>query len=259
MLIDLKPHRALVCGASKGIGLAIAQAFAESGAEVVLLARSAEPLQRLLKELPGTGHQFIALDLKDHNQLRLALKEEIEARGPLSIVVNNAGGPKSGPLIEAESAEFVDGLNYHLLAAHQIVQLCVAGMKAQGFGRVLNVISTSVKVPIANLGVSNTVRGAMASWAKTLANELGPFGITVNNLLPGYTQTERLNELKRAAATKLDKSEAEIEALWLKQVPAQRFGEPQELAALATFLASPKASYINGVSIQVDGGRTGAL
>lgn len=259
MNISLSQRRALVCGASQGIGRAIAISFAKAGAQVVALARSEAGLKSLLQDLPGSGHQALVCDLANRAQLNDQLKQELSLRGPITLIVNNAGGPKGGPLIEADGEEFSQALELHVLAAQKVLQLCLPAMKNEKYGRVLNVISTSVKIPIANLGVSNTIRGAMASWAKTMANELGPFGVTVNNLLPGFTKTERLNQLRAAAAHRLQSTEEQIEKSWLAQIPAGRFGEPEELASLATFLASPRASYINGVSIAVDGGRTGAL
>jgi 3-oxoacyl-[acyl-carrier protein] reductase len=257
--LDLKGHRALVCGASKGIGREIAVALADAGAEVILLARSEVSLGENLERLRASAaHQFLAVDLKDRAVLKTKVTELLKD-GPVDILVNNAGGPPGGPLLEAEEKTFLDAFETHVLSAQLLAQLLVPGMKEKSFGRIINIISTSVKIPIHNLGVSNTIRGAMASWSKTLANELGPFGITVNNILPGYTATDRLETLKQAGAKRQGVETSALEKQWLESIPARRFGQPQETAAAALFLASKMASYVNGVSLPVDGGRTGAL
>jgi 3-oxoacyl-[acyl-carrier protein] reductase len=251
----LRGRRALVCGASQGIGEATALLLSEMGAQVCLLARRADSLEKLRSRLSGQGHRVLALDLSCTAEVEAA----IQVLGPVHIVVNNAGGPKGGPLMAAQPEEFVEALRIHLLSAQVIAQTLVPGMKQEGYGRIINIISTSVKTPLTNLGVSNTIRGAMANWAKTMSNELGPFGITVNNVLPGYTDTPRLRELKSAAASKARVSEEQIEKQWKLSVPLGRFAGPQEVAAAVGFLASPWASYINGVNLPVDGGRTPSL
>ncbi len=253
--MQLKGKRALVCGASQGIGRSTAEMLAQLGAEVCLLARQEDLLKDLVKTLPGQGHQFVALDLSSTADIEARLKPLL----PFHIVINNAGGPKSGPLLEASAEDFLKGLSVHLLAAQKIAQMCVPGMKEAGYGRIINVISTSVKTPLSQLGVSNTVRGAMASWAKTLANEAGVFGITVNNVLPGYTKTARFEALRKAAAEKNKVTEVQIENQWKASVPLARFAEPEEVAAAIAFLASPVAGYISGINLPVDGGRTPSL
>jgi 3-oxoacyl-[acyl-carrier protein] reductase len=253
---QLNGKKVLVCGASQGIGQASAQVFARMGAQVCVLARNAETLEQVRKSLPGQGHQAIALDLS-------APSSEIEAKLkpllPFHIVVNNAGGPKAGPLLAASPEDFLNGMKAHIMAAQIIAQLVVPGMREAGYGRIINVISTSVKTPLQGLGVSNTVRGAMASWAKTLANEVGQYGITVNNVLPGYTKTPRLENLKKSASEKNQIAEAQVEAQWKTSIPLARFAEPEELAYAIAFLASPAAGYISGINLPVDGGRTPSL
>lgn len=250
-----------MCGASQGIGKEVALAFAQAGAEVICLARSEDKLKATLDELtksnPKAQHSMLAVDLSDISKAEAKLQGLLDK--PISILINNAGGPPAGPLIEADAEALLKAFQTHVLAAQKLAQLLVPGMKQLKYGRIINVISTSVKIPIPNLGVSNTIRGAMANWSKTLSNELGPFGITVNNILPGYTATERLDSLKQANASRQGIEVSDVEAQWLQSIPARRFGEPHETAAAALFLASPMASYINGINLPVDGGRTGCL
>lgn len=258
---DFKNRRALVCGASQGIGEATALFLAEGGASVILVARNPEKLKDVLSRLStnhNQKHDILALDLSQHEKLNEALNPAL-SQGSIDIVVNNAGGPKSGPLLEATPDDFLDGFQSHLLAATIIAKKVIPGMKEKKYGRFINIISTSVKAPIANLGVSNTIRGAMASWAKSLANEVAPFHITVNNVLPGYTETPRLEALALAASQKQNKSVEDIKAQWLSVTPAKRFASPFEVAYAIGFLASASAGYINGINLPVDGGRTPCL
>lgn len=255
---DLIGKRALVCGASQGIGQAAAKLLAERGAQIVALARNEERLGQLIRDLPGQGHQALVVDLSDLNKLRGETSSQIEKLG-CQILVNNSGGPKGGPLLNADIEEFETALRSHVMASHLLVKACLPAMQAQQYGRVVNVISTSVKAPIPNLGVSNATRAAMANWAKTLSFELGPFGITVNNVLPGFTKTARFAALRSAASQKLQITESQVEDQWKSSIPLGRFAEPREVAEAIAFLASPKASYINGINLPVDGGRTASL
>ncbi len=231
--------------------------MASAGAEVIALSRSEGPLKELVASLPGKNH-FWAQDLSD-SSLASNLKTKLGQWGDIDIVVNNTAGPKGGPLVEAEARDLEKAFADHLVAAHTLMQGLVPGMKRLKYGRIINIISTSVKVPLPQLGVSNTVRAAMANWSKTLAGELGPFGITVNNVLPGYTATDRLDALKKATADREGKTVSDIEAAWIKTIPAGRFASPDETAQAILFLAGPNASYINGINLPVDGGRTGSL
>ena len=255
-------RHALVCGASEGIGRASALALAEAGVSVTLLARREDRLRALAAELPrgsdGQAHDFLVADVADAAALR-AKVNALCAQSPVHILVNNTAGPPGGPAHSATPEQYLAVFTQHLVANQVLVQAVLPGMRAAGWGRIVNIISTSVKEPIANLGVSNTVRGAVASWAKTLASELGGFGITVNNVLPGYTRTQRLEQIlaERAAAT--GKSQDEIAAAMLATVPAGRFAEAGEIAAAVAFLCSPAAAYINGINLPVDGGRTKSL
>ncbi len=261
MKLDLTNRRALVCGASQGIGEATAHTLANLGAEVILLARSQEKLEAIKQKLStnqGQKHLTLAVDLTLVDQVMEALKLATD-RGPISVVINNAGGPKGGPLLDATETDFLQGFHAHIIASSVIAKKLVPAMKEQNYGRFVNIISTSVKAPIANLGVSNTIRGAMANWSKSLATELAPFGITVNNVLPGYTETPRLEALAQAAAQRQNKSTDEIKAAWKAATPAGRFAKPEEVAEAIAFLASPSASFITGINLPIDGGRTPCL
>ncbi|MGD9690584.1 MAG: SDR family oxidoreductase [Phycisphaerales bacterium] len=262
MNIDLSGKRALVCGASQGIGKAAAIELAALGASITLAARDPDRLQAAMSELPtpkGQRHEFLALDFSQPERVRVMLAGAIDAARPFSILVNNSGGPPPGTALDARPEDFLACLNAQLFSAVLITQLLVPQFKELKYGRIINIISTSVKQPIPNLGVSNTVRAAVASWAKTLASELGPFGITVNNVLPGYTQTERLASLVKGRATKAGTSPESVAAELIATIPAGRFGKPEELGAAVAFLASPAAGYINGINLPVDGGRLGTL
>jgi 3-oxoacyl-[acyl-carrier protein] reductase len=262
MNLDLTGKHALVCGGSQGIGRAAAIELAQLGANVTLLARSRDALDAALASLPkvhaAQSHATIAADMADHATLR-AKVEASTTIYPLQILVNNTGGPPGGPANSATADEFLAAFNQHVIAAQTLLQAVLPGMKGSGYGRIVNVISTSVKEPIRNLGVSNTIRGATASWAKTLAAELGAFGITVNNVLPGYTQTQRLEQILADRTRATGKGSAEIEQAMLATVPAGRFAKPAEIAAVIAFLASPAAAYVNGINVPVDGGRTMSL
>lgn len=259
LTIDLRERHAVVGGASRGIGAATARALAACGASVTLLARSEEHLQRTLASLAtseGQQHGYRVVDYADPAAVVQALGALCERT---DILVHNSGGPAAGPLLEASGDALRDGFTQHVLTGQALVQAVVAGMQARGHGRIVNVISTSVKEPIPGLGVSNTIRGAVASWAKTLARELAPHGITVNNVLPGFTRTERLDYLFRSQAEKAGRRPEEIAHAALATVPAGRFAEPEETAAAIAFLASPLAAYVNGINLPVDGARTASL
>jgi 3-oxoacyl-[acyl-carrier protein] reductase len=258
MDLDLRGKSALVCGGSEGIGRAAAHELASLGASVTLLARREDALRAALDTLPrahGQSHGWIAADAGDPATLRRQIEAAGNVATPFLILVNNSGGPPGGPAHAAAAEDFETAFRQQLLAAHAAVQAVLPGMRAAGWGRIVNVVSTSVREPIANLGVSNTVRGAVAGWAKTLSRELAPHGITVNNVLPGYTRTRRLEEILRDRAAASGKTQDEIARGMLGTVPVGRFAEPAEVAAAIAFLASPAAAYVNGVSLAVDGGR----
>lgn len=257
MDLDLTGRHALVCGASEGIGRAAAHELAALGADVTVLARRAQALEEVVAALPrrdAQRHRPLAADLLDRESLRAAL-DALVAKAPVHILVNNTGGPPGGPAFAADEAAFVAAFGQHLLAGQLLVQAVVPGMRAAGWGRIVNVVSTSVYEPIAGLGVSNTVRGAVAGWAKTLSRELGPHGITVNNVLPGYTETARIEQILRDRVAASGRSLEEVVAAMLANVPVGRFAQPGEPAGVIAFLCSPAAAYVNGVSLAVDGGR----
>jgi len=261
MNLDLSDKRAVVCGSTQGIGKAAAIELAALGANVTLIARNEQKLQEVLNELSGTSSQQHEYIVADFNSI-VDLKEKIEtyaAKHMVHILVNNTGGPAAGQAIDASIEDFTRAFSNHLLCNQILVQTFSPAMKKNNYGRIINVISTSVKIPIKGLGVSNTVRGAVANWAKTLSIELGPFGITVNNVLPGATLTGRLESLIRNKADKAGKKDDEILKEMIAEIPAGRIGEASEIGATIAFLASPAAAYINGVNLAVDGGRTGSL
>lgn len=257
MDLDLRGRHALVCGASAGIGRALAMELAAMGARITLLARHPEPLDQALHALPSAttqAHARHALDLADSAALQALIDGPLAARD-VDILVNNSGGPPGGRVIDAPLEAFEHAFAPHLLASHRLVQALVPGMRTRGFGRIINIVSTSVYEPIPGLGVSNTLRAAVAGWAKTLSRELASDGITVNNVLPGYTRTRRIREIVEARVNKEGRSVEQVEADMLAHVPAGRMAEAHEVAAAAAFLASPAAAYISGVSLAVDGGR----
>ena len=257
MDLDLRGRHALVCGGSGGIGHAAAHELALLGADVTVLARRAEVLEAVATALPreaGQHHGFIAADVSVHDALR-AKVQALVAGKPVHILVNNTGGPPGGPAHAADAAAYLEAFQRHLLANQLLVQAVLPGMRTDAWGRIVNVISTSVREPIPNLGVSNTIRGAVASWAKTLSRELAAEGITVNNVLPGYTETGRIAQILRDRAAATGQAEDAIADGMRKGVPAGRFAKPAEVAAAIAFLCTPAAAYINGVSLAVDGGR----
>lgn len=262
MEINLSNLRAVVCGSSQGIGRAAAIELASLGANITLLARNRERLEAVIGDLDvsrGQSHSLIVADFSDADQVRDAILQFVDEGNLAEILVNNTGGPPGGTAMEAGTHEFQVAFESHLVCNHHLVQALLPGMKSRGYGRIINVISTSVKQPIPGLGVSNTIRGAVASWAKTLATELGPFGITVNNLLPGMTQTARLDSIIASRAEASGQTVAQVAEAMQAAIPTRRFAEATEIAAAIAFLASPAASYVNGINLPVDGGRTQCL
>lgn len=259
MNLSLRGRRALVCGSTQGMGLAIAKELVSQGADVTLFARDEIKLQKVVNELSKNGnHDYLVADFNDLAQVSYCLDGAL-AKHQYQIVLHNTGGPPPGNIYEAKITDFETAMRRHLSVSHLLTQRLLPGMKEAHYGRVVNIISTSVKIPIAGLGVSNTVRGAMASWAKTMANELGKFGITVNNILPGFIQTARVTSLIKSRARTQNRSESEVRKEMISSIPVGRFGDPKEIADYAAFLCSPSGAYINGTSLRVDGGRTGSI
>lgn len=259
--LDLGGRHAMVCGATQGIGLAAAQALASLGARCTLVARNESKLREAVNSLSasrGQQHGYLVADFSQPEALR-ATAAGFFGKEAVHILVNNTGGPPAGPVTEASTDAFLAAFNQHLICNHILTTLALPGMKAAGWGRVVNVISTSVKIPLKNLGVSNTIRGAVASWAKTMANEVALFGITVNNVLPGATATARLEGIIASKVAKTGADKEEVSQEMTDEIPARRFGQPEETGAVIAFLCSEAAGYVNGTSIPVDGGRTGSI
>ena len=259
MNLELKNKNAIVCGSTQGIGEASAIELAKLGANITLISRNEDKLLNVVNNLDksqGQTHSFLCIDFSDTQ----SLKEKVATLSDdYQILINNTGGPAGGPITDANTDAFEDAFKMHLINNQILVQKLVKGMKAAGFGRIINIISTSVKAPIPGLGVSNTIRAAVASWAKTLSIEVGAYGITVNNVLPGFTNTNRLKTLITKKASVQGKSEEQIANTMQASVPANRFGQANEVANAVAFLCSPAASYINGINLPVDGGRTASL
>ena len=261
MNLSLKEKNAVVCGSTQGIGLAIAKELALLGAHCTLVARNEEALKKVIGELDssqGQHHNFLVADFSKPDEVRTTIEEHVKQQA-VHILINNTGGPPAGMIMDAKEEEFLTAFNQHLVCNHILTKAVVPSMKKEGYGRIINIISTTVKIPLKNLGVSNTIRGAVASWAKTMANELGQFGITVNNLLPGNISTQRLSSLIDTNARVANTDKERIEQAMKNEIPMKRFGDPSEIAAVAAFLASPAGSYVSGVSIPVDGGKTGSI
>ena len=262
-IYNFKNKNIFVGGSSNGIGWESAKLFADYGGNVTLVSRNTQTLKQRVSELSNNGdqsHNYIALDFSNPDELELELKEFVTKNSLFyDVVINNTGGPPSGDLEKATTEELTSAFNLHLISFHKILGVLLNGIKNKESGRIINIISTSVKQPLNGLGVSNTIRGAVANWAKTLANELGPYNITVNNILPGATNTGRLKEIINNKAQKLNLKENAIEKQMASQVPLNRIAEPIEVANAVVFLASDKASYINGINLPVDGGRTKSL
>ena len=261
MNLSLEGKNAVVSGSTQGIGLAIAEELAFLGASCTLVARNEDAMQKAILHLDialRQKHTYLVADFSKPDTVKKAITSHVE-KNVVHILVNNTGGPPAGPVIEATEEAFLNAFNQHLICNQILVKSVVPSMKNEKFGRIINVISTSVKIPINNLGVSNTIRGAVASWAKTMANELGQFNITVNNILPGFTSTNRLTTLIENIAKRGNTLVDIVEKNMIDEVPMKRFADASEIAAVAAFLASPAASYVNGTSIPVDGGRTGSI
>ena len=262
MNLDLTNKTALVCGASQGLGLASAKELALLGANIIAASRNEEKLKTAVEQLDtskGQRHTYLVIDLSDPEMVRQVVSSFLADDNSIHILINNSGGPPSGPMIETDAEEMEKAFKTHVISSHLLAQLLVPGMRKAGFGRIVNIVSASVKQPINGLGISNLVRAAVANWAKTLANEISSFGITVNNVLPGFTNTGRLQYLLGKQASDRGLTKEDILEMTVSAIPAKRIGEPEELGAAVAFLCSPAAAYINGINLPVDGGRTGSL
>jgi len=257
MNLDLSGKKALICGGSRGLGLASAIELASLGAEITLLARTEELLienVKTLKSISDLNHDYLIGDLSDLASLETTLGEYLKT-ADWQILLNNTGGPPGGNLIDANSTDLVIAFKRHIVASQELMQWILPGMKRVGYGRIINIVSTSVRQPIKSLAVSNTIRGAMASWSKTLSNELAETGITVNCILPGTTSTERIEEILNSRMKIYGYSYEEARDLMIQEIPMGRFAEPKEIGQVVAFVASPAASYMTGTVIPVDGGK----
>ena len=261
MDLELNNKTAIVCGSTQGIGLGIANELAKNNVNLILIARNEKALKSTIESLHNKEkHKYICVDFSEPDDLKKKLSQLLDSRNvSVDILINNTGGPGAGPIEMADSADFLRAFNMHIVCSQIITQLILPGMKKNCFGRIINIISTSVKIPISNLGVSNTIRGAMANWSKTLANELGGHGVTVNNILPGFTKTNRLKSLFENKSKKENCSIEDVKNRAIQTIPAGRLGEIDDVSYAVMFLCSPRASYINGVNLPVDGGRTASL
>lgn len=261
MNIDLTGKRAIVCGSTQGIGRASAMILAQMGAGITLIARNEEELRKTVASLPRTSqsHNYIVADFSQPEDLHKKVDSFLAKTGAVHILVNNTGGPASGPITQSKPEEFLSAFTNHLICNQLLAQAVLEGMKKEGYGRIINIISTSVKIPLKNLGVSNTIRAAVGNWAKTWANEVGQFNITVNNVLPGATSTGRLKSIIENKSSKTGESISTVEAEMISEIPMKRFASPEDIGNAVAFLASPAASYITGINLPVDGGRTGNL
>lgn len=261
MNLSLEGKYAMICGSTQGIGLAIAEELALLGANCTLIARNEEALKSAVHNLDialRQQHNYLVADFSKPDEVKSVIKSHTGST-QVHILINNTGGPPVGAITEAREEDFLNAFNQHLICNHILAKAVIPFMKKESYGRIINIISISVKIPLKNLGVSNTIRWAVASWSKTMANELGQFNITVNNILPGYTKTQRLDGMLEASAAKLNIEKEKLQKEMEKDIPLQRFADPEEIASVAAFIASPAASYVNGASIVVDGGRTGAI
>ena len=261
MNLSLEGKYAVICGSTQGIGLAIAEELALLGANCTLMARNEESLKAAVHNLDialRQQHNYFVADFSKPEDVKKAIEDHVK-NNPVHILINNTGGPPAGAVVDAKEEDFLKAFNQHLICNHILTTAVIPSMKKEGYGRIINIISTSVKIPIKNLGVSNTIRGAVASWAKTMANELGQFNITVNNLLPGSIVTQRLNSIIENTAKRGNVLVDIVEKNMKEEIPMKRFGDTSEIAAVAAFIASPAASYLNGTTIPVDGGRTGSI
>jgi 3-oxoacyl-[acyl-carrier protein] reductase len=246
---------ALVCGASQGMGLASAKLLSEQGLGIIGVARNKNKLEESFLQLsPQAKHYCLTVDFSDLNSVRELIEELTRLKLQPEILVNNSGGPRPCTATSASPEAYLKAFTQHLIANSILSQALIPAMRDKNYGRIINIVSIAAKVPSDNLASSNTVRAAVLNWAKTLSNELAPLGITVNNVLPGYTETERLKEVLDARARTQNTEIKNIEEKILSKIPMKRFARAEEIAAAVVFLASPAASYITGISLAVDGG-----
>ncbi len=251
-------RRAFVGGATQGIGRACALALARAGASVTIAGRNSDGLAKVLSELGVGDHSSVCIDYSDAAAVAREA-DALAARGAVHVLVHNTGGPAAGFAIDAEPEEYVRALTQHVATGQALMRAFTPGMREAGYGRLVTITSTSVTTPLRGLGVSNVVRAAVANWVRTLAGELGRFGITANNVMPGFTRTGRLQSLFEGKARRAGVTAEEIEREAIATIPAGRLAHADEIASAVAFLCSPAASYVNGVNLPVDGGRLAGM
>ena len=257
MDFGLKDKVALVAASSQGLGRAVAEELAAEGASLVLCARDSRTLTETAAAIAEKSNAHVLAvpaDVTITEDIERLVQAGIERFGHIDILVTNAGGPPAGTFEQLTREQWEQAIRLTLLSAVELTRQVLPGMKERRWGRILNITSIAVKQPIENLLLSNSLRAGLTGFARTLANEVAPYGITVNNVMPGYTRTERLEELAEMMAEKQGISASEFRGKWENEIPMGRLGEPRELAAVVAFLASERASYVTGTSIQVDGG-----
>jgi len=261
MKIRLEGRTALVCGASAGLGRACARGLAETGADLVICARTASKLEAVAAELESLGVNVLAVptDLTQVDQIENLAGRALERFGRIDVLVNNAGGPPSGTFADLTESDWRAAVDLTLISAVELTRRILPGMREQKWGRIINITSTSVKQPVDGLLLSNSIRSAVVGWAKTLANEIGPDNVLVNNVCPGYTTTDRLGELAAAAAGRQGIDSAQVYRNWAAAIPLRRLATPEEFANVVVFLASEQAAYVHGATIVVDGGRSQSM
>ncbi|SHN13166.1 3-oxoacyl-[acyl-carrier protein] reductase [Cyclobacterium lianum] len=261
MIIDLTGYQAVVGGATRGLGLAIARQLAESGASVTLMARNEEKLKAAKNSLSvakGQTHQYLEVDFLNFNDFKERTNRYFKGK-KIDILINNTNGPRAGTAEQMSLNAYQEAFDLLFKTYHHLTHLLLDGMKERGYGRILNVASVSVKEPMPNLVLSNSIRSAVVSWAKSLSAAMAPHGITVNSILTGAFDTERIRELIDNQVQKTGDSQDALIAARKAAIPAGRFGKPEEYGYLLAFLASPQAAYINGASIPIDGGAGSSL
>jgi 3-oxoacyl-[acyl-carrier protein] reductase len=262
MKLNLENKTAYVGGSSKGLGLASAKALSTLGATVILVGRSEDTLRQALSTLDtskGQQHRYLMVDYSQPVEVKTAVQKLVSEGTTVHILVNNTGGPHPGPAIDMSPEDYASAFQTQMVNFQALVQAFVPGMKAAKYGRIINLTSTSTREPLTAMGLSNTIRAAVANWGKSLATELGPFGITVNNILPGMHRTDRSESLIASRVKATGNTEEQVEAAMLADIPAGRFGEPEDFGEVLAFLCTPSAGYINGIDLPVDGGKLKGL
>lgn len=258
MKIDLTGRVAMVCGSSAGLGLATARLLGAAGCNLVLCARTAAKLDAAAEELSAGGIEVLTVptDLTSVEQIEALTQSALDRFGTIDILVNNAGGPPGGTFDDLDEAAWRAAVDLTLMSAVEVTRRLLPAMRAQQWGRIINVTSTSVKQPVEGLMLSNSIRLAVVGWAKTLANEVGPDQVTINNVCPGFTTTARLDELAENVAARQGIDTTQVYENWAAGIPLKRLASPEEFANVVVFLASEQASYVHGATIVVDGGRS---